>query len=115
MCHLVSFPIPKTLEEVVRYFRALHQIAYLNARLDVHVGHLAVTQLIVDVQLGRSVAMHEILLSMHLTQVMHRTDRAAATLEGLAKGRAKFAVEVSVDNRIQGAVEIAYPEHSCHY
>jgi len=80
-----------------------------------HVGHLAVTQLIVDVQLGGSVAMHEILLAMHLAQVVHRSDRAAAAFEGLAKSRAKFAVEVSVDDRIQGAVEVTHPEHSCHY
>lgn len=80
-----------------------------------HIGHLAVTQLIVDVQLGRSVAMHEILLAMHLAQIMHRSDRTATALEGLAESRAKFAVEVSVDDRIQGAVEIAHPEHNRHY
>lgn len=75
------------------------------------VGHLAIAQLIVDMQLGRGVAVHEILFAMHLAQIAHRSDRATTAFEGFAKSCAKFAIEISVDQRIQSAVEIAYPEH----
>lgn len=87
------------------------RVIRLNTRLDVDVGHLAIAQLIVDVQFGRGVAVHEILPAMHLAQVAHRSDRATAAFEGFAKGRAKLAIEVCVDQRVQSAVEIAYPEH----
>jgi len=77
----------------------------------VDIGHLAVAQLIVDVQLGRGVAVHEILLAMHLAQVAHRPDRATAALQSLAKGCAKLTIEIRVDYRVQGAVEVTDPEH----
>lgn len=86
-----------------------------NARLDVDIGHLAVAQLIVDVQLGWGVAVHEILFAMYLAQIMYGTECAATALEGFAKGRAKLAVEVCVDEWIKGAVEVAYPEHDRHH
>lgn len=80
-----------------------------------YVGHLAVAQLIVDVQLGGRVTVDEVLLAVHLAQIAHRADRAAATLQGLAEGRAKLAVEVGVDERVEGAVEIAHPKHHRHH
>jgi len=46
---------------------------------------------------------------------VHRAKRAAAALEGLAKGRAELAVEVRVDERIKSAVEVAYPKHNRHH
>lgn len=86
-----------------------------DTRLDVVIRHLAVAQLIVDMQLGGRVTMHEILLAMHLTQVAHRPDRAAAALQGLAESRAELAVKVGVDERIERAVEITHPEDYRHY
>lgn len=83
----------------------------LNTCLDVDVSHLAIAQLIVDVQLGRSITVHEILFAMHLAQIAYRSDRTAAAFEGFAKGRAKLAIEVRVNQRVQSAVEIAHPEH----
>lgn len=87
----------------------------LNTCLDVDVSHLTIAQLIVDMQLGRGVAVHEILFAMHLAQIAHRSDRAAAAFEGFAKGRAKLAIEVRIDQRVQGAVEITDPEHRCYH
>lgn len=79
------------------------------------IGHLAVAQLIVDVQLGWGITVHEVLFAMYLAQIMNRGEHAAAALESLAKGRAKFAIEVRVDERIKSAVEVANPEHNCHH
>lgn len=52
---------------------------------------------------------------MYLAQVMNRDERATAALEGLAKSRAKFAIEVRINERIKSAVEVANPEHDRHY
>lgn len=86
-----------------------------DTRLDVNVGHLAVAQLIVYVQLGGRVAVDQVLLAVHLAQIAHRADRAAAALQGLAEGRAELAIEVGVDERIERAVEVTDPEHHRHY
>lgn len=58
--------------------------------------------------------MHEVLFAMYLAQIVHRSDRVAAALQSLAKGRAELTVEVRVDDRVQGAVEVANPEHDRH-
>jgi len=89
-------------------------IRRLNTRFDVYVGHFAVAQLIVDMQLGRGVAVHEVLLAMHLAQVAHWPDRSTAALQSLAKGCAKLTVEIRVDYRVQGAVEVTDPKHHRH-
>lgn len=81
------------------------------------VRQLAVAaQLIIDVHLGRGVAVHQILLPVYLhAQVVHRPDCAAAALQGFAKRRAELAVEVRVDERVQGAVEISHPKNRRHH
>jgi len=81
----------------------------------VDVGHLAIAQLIVDMQLGRGVTVYEILFAMYLAQIAYRSDRTAAAFKGFAKGCAKLAIEVCVDQWVQGAVEIAHPEHCRNY
>lgn len=82
-----------------------------DAGLDVHVGQLAGPQLVVDVQLGGGVAVHQVLLPVHLVQVPYGADRHATGLQGLLEGSTEVSVEVGVDQRVERAVEVAHPEH----
>lgn len=76
-----------------------------------HVGHLASSQLIVDVQLRWCIAVHQVLFPVHLVQISNRSDRYTTALQGLLEGGTEITVEVGVDQRIQRAVEVAYPKH----
>lgn len=80
-----------------------------------HVGHLAGSQLIVNVQFRRRVTVHQILLPMGLTQIANRSDRHATAFEGLPEGGPEIPVEVGVDERIQRAVKVTHPKHRCNH
>lgn len=52
---------------------------------------------------------------MSLTQVANRTQGNATALQRLSERDPEVAIEVGVDEWIQRAVEVSYPEYHCHH
>lgn len=111
---VIFYPV----ENSVSYSRPILQldtkVIRSDASFDMDISHFAVSQVIIDMKLRGRVTVHQILLPVDLPQITDRADRSATAFQGFAKCRTELSIKVSVDQRIESAVEVTHPEYHGH-